>query len=148
VISRAAWPCRTRKLIGFAEGQATFASGDDDANDANPQTGYMTSQAIRNPSGVNPPATVMTPPNAARTNSVERKPPRFAIACATPMFRGGFDVRAMSRPMTEPGPPTARESTRTTSIHTGAVPGAAKTSVHTVLVVHETPRMTHDRYMG
>ena len=57
-------------------------------------TGYCTSQATRNASGVKPPIAVMTVPITASTNNVAEKPPMFTMLCATPRLRRGLEVRA------------------------------------------------------
>ena len=97
---------------------------------ANSQTGYWTSQATRNASGVKPPSASRTAPIVARTSRLARNPPRLTMLWARPRFGVGLDVRAMSKPTTEPGPPAASTITSTTSSQRGAVPGRASTADH------------------
>jgi DNA-binding LacI/PurR family transcriptional regulator len=113
---------------------------------ANAHTGYCTSQAIRNASGVKPPNAVISAPMAASTRSVARNPPRLTMLCATARFALGFDVRAMSNPTTEPGPPA--DSTSTMSSQIGAGPGSRRIAVQTATSAASTPSSSHERRIG
>ena len=58
----------------------------------------------------------------ASTSRVARKPAGLTMLCATPRLVLGFEVRAMSKPTTEPGPSAASTTTKTTSSQRGAGP--------------------------
>ena len=115
---------------------------------AKTQTGYCTSQAIRNASGVKPPSAVKTPPIAASTSNVARNPPRFTMLYATPRLASGFDVRAMSLPTTEPGPPAERTTTRRMKSHDGTGPECASTAVQVSTLAAMTVSGSQDRRLG
>src|SRR4051794_32014074 len=115
---------------------------------ANSQTGYCTSQAMRNASAVKPPRALMTAPIAARTTRLARNPPRFTMLWASPRVGPGVDVRAMSKPTTEPGPPAESTTTSTTSSQRGAGPGSASTAVHTTKSAAMTPSTSQERRSG
>ena len=82
---------------------------------ATAQTRYWTHQASRNESNEYPPRAWITRPIASITSRAARKPPTFTAPCAVPRVAPGLNVRAMSKPTTEPGPPDEITVTSTTS---------------------------------
>src|SRR3954454_5348769 len=112
-------------------------------------TGYWTVIAARNESTshVDGPAgetRSSTTPTSATAVSVARKPPVLTMPDALPMRVGGLNVRATSKPTIETGPPSARRTTSTTSIHGGAWPGQSSTTVQAVIAA---PTMTSTRVL-
>src|SRR3954468_15729277 len=101
-------------------------------------TGYCTVIATRKASTSHvdgPPGDTWssTTPTRATAVRVAMKPPVLTMPEALPMRVGGLKVRATSKPIIEPGPPTAMSTTRTTSSHSGARPGQSSTTVHAAI---------------
>jgi hypothetical protein len=115
---------------------------------AKTHTGYCTSQATRKAPGVNPPIAVSTAPISVRTTTLAENPPRLTMLCATPRLDPGFEVRAMSMPTTEPGPPAARTTTSSTSSQRGAGPDWASTAVQIPTLAAITASSNQDRRIG
>src|SRR5665648_1219616 len=76
------------------------------------------------------------------------KPPTLTIPLALPRRVGGLNVRARSNPTIEPGPPTARTTTRTTRIHIGARPGQRSTTAQVAMIALTIHRTRVDREYG
>ena len=72
----------------------------------------------------------------------------FTMLCATPRFVLGLDVRAMSKPTTDPGPSADSTTTRTTNSHIGAGPDNDSTTVQIVTFAAMMPSNNHERRIG
>ena len=62
------------------------------------------------------------------------KPPTLTIPVAVPSRWAGLKVRAKSKPIMEPGPPTARVTTSAARSQSGARPGTSRTAAQAVAV--------------
>src|SRR5690242_21290047 len=87
-------------------------------------------------------------PMSVTVDSEARKPPTLTMPVALPSRVGGLNVRARSKPTSDPGPPTAVTTTSTTSSGSGARPGQSRTTAQTVMIAKTTPRMSVDRENG
>ena len=72
----------------------------------------------------------------------------LTMLCATPRFERGLEVRAMSNPITEPGPPADSTTMSSTSSQRGAGPGSIRTAVQVSASATTNPSSSRDRRIG
>lgn len=87
-------------------------------------------------------------PMANMDSSDAMKPPMFTMPVAVPTRIAGLKVRAKSKAIMEPGPPTASASTRAVSSGRGAGPGYTSTASQAPAISPAIARTIVDRRSG
>ena len=85
---------------------------------------------------------------ARMVSSEATKPPTLTTPLALPCRSAGFQVRAKSKPIIEPGPLVPRTTTSTTSSHSGARPGHSSTTLHVLAVRTRIEKTSTERRSG